>query len=224
MSWLSGLIQRNRGWAGNALKNVSPFLALTPLGIPAALAGGALGRAIQPGAKIGDIAKSGLSNAALGAGVQGGMGALRSAFSPSSSAAAASYGGAPGAAAGPIGGQVMGVGTLTGPAGSGLAQGGGGGPGLLSQLGGALGKVGGFAESHPHAIEMGLGALDTSKRDYLKAQTDALTQNTGMNAEQWALQKRRQDALAPLLAAFAGQLQTMQQHPYQIASNPYGGR
>lgn len=71
MSWLSETWNRNRGAIGNAVKNVSPLLAFTPLGPLGAGAAGALGRAIQPGANAGSILKSGLGNAAIGGGAAG---------------------------------------------------------------------------------------------------------------------------------------------------------
>lgn len=217
MSWVTRFLEHNRGFIGNAAKNISPFLALTPLGIPGALAAGALGRAIQPGANIGSIAKSGLSNAAIGAGMQGGLGALKSAFAPSSSAAGAVYGG--GATGSEIGGQVMGAGNAF----TAGAHGPEAGMSLADTVGGALKGVGKFAADHPKALEMGLGALDPTQRNYMRAQTDAITNNTQLSRDEAERRRRMQDAMAPLYAAFMGQFQNMQQHPVNIAANPYGG-
>lgn len=221
MSWVSQFINHNRGFIGNAAKNISPFLALTPLGIPGALAAGALGRAIQPGAKLGDIAKSGLSNAGIGAGMQGGMAALRSAFAPSSSAAGAVYGSGGAGGGSEIGGQVMGVGNgFTAGAHAVDAP---GGMSLADKVGGALKGVGKFASDHPKALEMGMTAFDPTQRNYMRAQTDAITTNTQMSRDEQERRRRQQEALAPVWAAFMGQLQNAQSHPYQVAPNPYGG-
>jgi len=76
MSWLSSFVDNNRNFAGNALKNVAPLLALTGLGsIPAGylLAGGAgaLGQGIKKGSNIGDILHAGVDAGSIGSGLQG---------------------------------------------------------------------------------------------------------------------------------------------------------
>jgi hypothetical protein len=226
VSWASQFWKHNRDFLGNAAKNISPFLALTPLGIPGALIAGGLGRGIQHGANLGNIVKSGVSNAALGAGMQGGMGALRSAFNPSSSAASASFGSgaAPVAQAGQAAANevpgYLGQAAING-ADAGASAAGGAGSSLLNRIGSALGTAGKFAEAHPHTLEMGLGALDTSGRDYRNAQTNALNANTSMQQQQYEDYKKRMAALQPLLAAFAGQLQNSISNPYPVAGNPY---
>ena len=219
MNWLSSAWSRNRDWLGNAAKNISPFLALTPLGLPAAFGAAALGRGVQHGATLGNVLKSGAGNAAIGAGLQGGAGLLRSAFNPSSSAAAASYGGGGGAAGGEIGGQVMGAGNAF-TAGSHAASAGGGG-GFGAQVGSALKGIGSFAAEHPKALEMGLGALDPSERNYRDAMTRNLNTRTDLDAQQMEEEKRRRQALGPLWQALAGQFQNYQNNPMSIASNPY---
>jgi hypothetical protein len=81
MSWLSSFVNNNRNFAGNALKNVAPLLALTGLGsIPAGylLAGGAgaLGQGIKKGSNIGDILHAGVDAGSMGSGLQTGAGML----------------------------------------------------------------------------------------------------------------------------------------------------
>ena len=81
MSWLSSFVDNNRNFAGNALKNVAPLLALTGLGsIPAGylLAGGAgaLGQGIKKGSNIGDILHAGVDAGSMGSGLQTGAGML----------------------------------------------------------------------------------------------------------------------------------------------------
>ena len=81
MSWLSSFVDNNRNFAGNALKNVAPLLALTGLGsIPAGylLAGGAgaLGQGIKKGSNIGDILHAGVDAGSIGSGLQTGAGML----------------------------------------------------------------------------------------------------------------------------------------------------
>jgi hypothetical protein len=75
---VAGVVDRNRNFVGNLVKNVAPALALIPgVGIPAAAAVGAAGRAIQKGANIGDIARQGASTAATAAAAQGALGAIK---------------------------------------------------------------------------------------------------------------------------------------------------
>ncbi len=94
---VGGAVSRNRGAIGNALLDASPFLSLVPgVGVLGSLGAGALGRAITPGSNIGDILKSGASNAALGAGLQGGAGLLKNALSSGASSAGGAAGGLPG--------------------------------------------------------------------------------------------------------------------------------
>lgn len=215
MSWLSSFVKHNRGFIGNAIKNVSPALAFTPLGILGAGAAGALGRAIQPGAKLGDIVKSGVSNAAIGGGARGGMAALRSAFAPSSSAAgtvAATGGVSPASVPGvtsAIPDSALGITTPTTAPAAG---------------GGALRTIGSFLKDNPNAVAgglEGLGRLGTmgSENAYRNAETDALRQNTSMNQYELEQKKRQAAALEPLLRALMGQMGT--NTPYTVAPNPY---
>ena len=81
MSWLSSFVNNNRNFAGNALKNVAPLLALTGLGsIPAGylLAGGAgaLGQGIKKGSNFADILHAGVDAGSMGSGLQTGAGML----------------------------------------------------------------------------------------------------------------------------------------------------
>lgn len=232
MSWLSSFVKHNRGFIGNAVKNLSPALAFTPLGILGAGAAGALGRAIQPGAKLGDIVKSGVSNAAIGGGVRGGVSALRSVFAPSSSAAGtlvASGEGAGGA------GSASAAGSAPSAFTSGVDTGSGGwmgdtslgrhavdaATGGSSGLGGFARSVGSFAKDNPNAIAggfQGLASLGSmgAENDYKRAQTNALNTNTAMSQAELDDRKRRAELMEPILRALMGNRNAM-----SVAPNPY---
>lgn len=225
MSWASQFIKHNRGFIGNAIKNISPALAFTPLGMLGAGAAGALGRAIQPGAKFGDIVKSGVSNAAIGGGARGGVDALRSAFAPSSSAAgslAATPAGSAGSAGSAVGNGTLvsnGNGGWVSGAGQTGASGADAGEGFMSKLGSGAQAVGRFAKDNPNAIAgglQGLGAIGSmgSENAMRRAQTNAINTNTAMTQQELDNQKKRQQALVPLLQALMGQ-------QYAPAKNPY---
>jgi hypothetical protein len=221
MAWYNSL-RDLRGDVGNIAKNVSPFLALTPLGIPGSLIAAGLGRAIQPGANLGSILKTAGTNAALGAGMQDGAGLLRSAFNPSSSAAAATYGSG-GGGAGAAGASApfsMGAPDITNAAASAAPAAGGGG-GLASQIGNGLKSVGEFAAKNPQTISAGLTGLDPSQRNYRVAQTNALNSQTDIAQQQYAAYKQRMQQLQPLLAALSGQMQGYMNNPLPVAKNPY---
>lgn len=177
---------------GNLAKNASPAAALVggPLGV--ALAGGLsaagdLGR----GKNIGQALRGGVQNAALGAGLQGGVGALKSAVHGAGAPAlpgVASTASVPGAA--PIsaapdlihaagaglpsstedflaqraaGGAASAIPSVASALPGAVAPASGGG--LLSGLAHAGGKALSFAEAHPNAASgalQGLGAITTS--------------------------------------------------------------
>lgn len=104
MSWLSKAlsgIHFDSHTLGNLAKNVSPLLAFTPLGLPGTAALAALGEAGRGHANLGDMARAGLSNAAIGGGVRGGVGLLRNAIG----------GDAAGAAGGSVGSSAEAAGT-----------------------------------------------------------------------------------------------------------------
>lgn len=84
MSWLSkalGGIRFDKHTLGNLVKNVSPAAALIggPVGLAAAGGLSALGD-LGRGKNIGEALKGGVKNAALGAGLNAGVGALRGAL------------------------------------------------------------------------------------------------------------------------------------------------
>lgn len=224
MSWASQFIKHNRDFAGNLLKNAAPAAFLIPgIGPGAAAAigglGSALGRGIQHGANLGNIAKQGISGASIAYGGAQGMGALKSAFAPSSSAAGA-VAGAPTTA--------VGNGTMVSNGnGAWLPAGGAGasdsaasaGSSLMSKLGSGAQAVGKFTKDYPNAIAaglQGLGAIGTmgTENAMRRAQTNSINQQTAMSQQEAELLKRRQAALQPLMQALMGQ-------QYQSARNPY---
>lgn len=110
MSWISQFVNHNRDWAGNALKNIAPAAFLIPgLGPLAAAgiagAGSALGRGIQHGANLGNIARQGATGAAISSAGSGAMGLLHGALG----------GGAAGATSGAATGGVQGVSGVASP-------------------------------------------------------------------------------------------------------------
>lgn len=153
----------------------------------------------------------------------GGGGEAAGAFAPSSSAVAPSM-------AGGIGGDVMGAGTLGGGSGaagsfvSGANP--GGGSSFLSGLGGAAKSAGSWLGAHPSAVSGGLqglgeiGQMDSTNA-LRRAQASQLGAETAQAQQEMEAKKRRDAALAPLWAAFAGQMAHQQANPYQIAANPY---
>lgn len=190
MSWLSGLIDRNRNAVGNLVKNVSPLLALTPLGMAGSFVGGALGRGMQKGANIGSMLKSGASNAAIG----GGANALKSAFIPSSAAGSApAYGvgmGTPTSGINPVDPNAW----LANGAVESTPQ-----AGLMSKVTDALGsgvhKAVGFAKDNPNAVGMGLqglGAISGAQAQNKQADREYALGNRRMALEEEAAAKKRQ--------------------------------
>lgn len=89
---------------GNLIKNVSPALAFTPLGLAGAGAAAALGGKLR-GESTGQAIRSGLSNAAIGGGVRLGAGVLKGAKLALDSGA--SFGDTLGAVKGELGQEAM---------------------------------------------------------------------------------------------------------------------
>lgn len=197
MSWVSDLWDRNRNSIGNAVKNISPALAFVPgLGIAGAFAGGALGRAAQKGTNLGDILKSGASNAAIGGGarslvngVQGiaNRGASSSAFTPSSTIEG--------------GGLPMTPPPITTPA-RGLSD--------------VARDVGGFAKDNATVLgQVGSGVLNARAGD----ETNALkTRQLDFEQQQYLDEQQRKKNLAALLGPLAQQIMSQQR---TVAPNPY---
>lgn len=101
---------------------------------------------------------------------------------------------------------------------------GGGGSGF--SLGSAVKGIGSFAQKNPQATGLalqGLGNLGTmgSENAYRRAQTHALDLNNQGSEYELEAKKRRDAALAPLMALMQGQLQQRMNTPYQVAKNPY---
>lgn len=226
MSWLSSFINHNRDFAGNALKNVSPLAFLIPGIGPAAAAGlgaagSALGRGIQHGSNFGNIVKQGAQGGAMAYGGAQGMNALKTAFAPSSSAAAT----IPGVAS-PIPGA---AGSMQGPGSAALNLMGHAPPppSMLDQIGGALGGAargaGSFIKANPTAVGAGLqglgqmGAMGSENR-LRNAQADQIGSQAQMTQAELQMMKQRQAALAPLLQALMGQ------QSQGSAPNPYAGQ
>lgn len=99
-------------------------------------------------------------------------------------------------------------------------------PSLVSRLGSGAASVGRFAQQNPLAAAMGLQGVGNiaqagSENAYRKAQTHAIDLSNQQSQYEQEAKKRRDAAIAPLLALFQGQVQQLQQHPYQIGANPY---
>lgn len=99
-------------------------------------------------------------------------------------------------------------------------------PSFLSRLGSGAASVGRFAQQNPTAAAMGLQGVGNiaqagSENAYRKAQTHAIDLSNQQSQYEQEAKKRRDAAIAPLLALFQGQVQQLQQHPYQIGANPY---
>lgn len=113
-----------------------------------------------------------------------------------------------------------------GPGASSAPSGGGGGSSFLSGVGSAAKGIGRFAQQNPQATGMalqGLGSIGTmgSENAQRRAQTRALElQNQGGEYDLEA-KRRRDAALAPLMALFQGQMQQRMSNPYQVPKNPY---
>jgi hypothetical protein len=218
-------------WLANRL---GIHLNLRPLAAPAgALIGGLLGGPVGAGIGAG-LFKTADNKAhgdswthALGQGALNGVGygvgtagldKLRSAFTPGSMAGAS--GTAPSA-------FTSGVDTGTGgwvadganAAARAVPQ---GGSSLLSAVGNGAKTAGSWLAAHPSAVSgtlQGVGQIGSmeSENAFRKAQADALKTNTAQSQYDLEIKKRRDAALAPLLAAFQGNLQ----RPYSVAANPY---
>lgn len=220
MSWLSSLWDRNRNSVGNLVKNVAPALSFVPgLGIPASFAAGAAGRAMQKGTNLGDILKSGASNAAIGGGARGLAGLAGFGGGGASAGHAANPVGrtlvqeaVPKSSNGVIafGGQTFTPPSFTPPPFVPSSAASTSSPGWLS-------KAAGFVKDNPDPI----GHAATAAANVYGGQ-----QQQGMQQQQFDFQKQqyedeqqRKRRMAELLAPLFQQIRA-QQRP--IAPNPYG--
>jgi len=219
VSILSQFVKHNRDFAGNALKNIAPLSFLIPGVGPLAAAGlgaagSALGRGIQHGGNLGNILKQGVEGGSMAYGGAQGLGAVKAAFAPSSSAVAAGGGGL-GSTAGSAAGSVASPGAFPAIDGSGISAAplsfasGTPQPGMLHD---ALSGVGHFIEHNPNTIGQGLQGI--GKIGSMGANNRLLNAQAGMSEAELQAFKNRQAALQPLYAALLGQ----QQH---VAPNPY---
>ena len=95
MSWLSTMFDNNRNFIGNGLKNIAPIAGILTGGLGGVALGGlgaALGQGLEKGSNIGDILKTGASNAAITGLGQGVYGGLKGAFAGSGAAGGAGGG------------------------------------------------------------------------------------------------------------------------------------
>lgn len=222
MSWVSSFLKHNRDFIGNAMKNIAPIAAFTPLGALGAGAIGALGRGIQHGANLGNIVKTGATDAAIGGGAHAGLNALRSAFVPGSSPAATAGGfvsGQAGSGGGYMSDAAVQAGRAGASAGAGMSS---GLSGLASSLGSGVRSVGQFAKDYPQLFAGGLTGLGqigsmNAENGLRHAQMDSINQQTHMSQYELQAQQQRAQALAPLLQALMGRMQQT-----NIAPNPYG--
>lgn len=212
-----------RGILGNLVKNVSPFLALTPVGALGAGVAAVAGEGIRnKKANFGDLAKAGITNATLGAGLDKGVGLLKG----------ASSGGAP-AVASPGGAIPAPTSSNVGPLGGGF-----GAPPLQPitkvpsvNLGsvpkpGFLSRAATFASDHPNAVGMslqGVGNLATAGTENRINEANArlLEQKLGESDYEFQQRRARDLALEPLRRALAQQLGTSIGTPKTVAPNPY---
>ncbi len=241
MSWLSDLGHKlghfadttwdhNRNFVGNAIKNVSPLLAFTPLGPLGSGAAAALGQGMEKGSNLGSILKSGVSNAAIGAGAHGLYGAARGAL------------GAAGDAGG--GGAIPGVqftpssalGTMQGPGSAALNLGNtaaSAAPSMSSQLmsglGGAARGAGSFLKDNASTIGSTGNALLNAREQ--GQQQDLKSQQFDFEKQQYADEQARRAQIAKLLGPLYQQIiqrqGNMAPNPYaqtpSPAPSPYGG-
>ncbi len=199
--WLSAAWDRNRDFAGNAIKNISPALSFVPgLGIPASFAAGAIGRGMQHGTNLGDILKSGVSNASIGGGARSLVNGAQSLASRGPSSAPFT----PSSAAIEGGGLPMKVPPITTP-----AQG-------LSDF--ARG-VGSFAKDNATVLgQVGSGVLNAREND----ESNALKRSQlDFEHQQYDDEQKRRKAIADLLGPLYQQISTQQR---TVAPNPYLSR
>lgn len=221
MSWLSDRL--------GVHLNLRP-LAAPAGGIIGGLLGGPAGAALGAGLfKAGDNLAHGdsvghsLGQGALNAGIAGigagGLQALRGAFGGGAGAADAVTGAfTPGSEVGAGLSQDAITGGVSG------AQ--GGGSSFLGNVAGGAKDVGSWIGSHPQAVGMGLqgvGQIAQSGSENALRREQARSLDLNNQSDQYAIdaKKKRDAALAPLLASFQGQAQQYANKPYQIAPNPY---
>jgi hypothetical protein len=222
MSWLSSFVEHNRDFAGNALKNISPLAFLIPGVGPLAAAGlagagSALGRGIQHGSNLKNIVGQGLQGAGEAYAGGQGMGALRSAFGGGQAAGSLTGAFTPSSTVGMGSGE---LGAGAGDAAYGAAAGNAGNNSILSAIGSGAKGVGHFIQQNPMAVSgalQGAGQIGQmgSENAMRKAQTTALDLNNQQSQYEQEAKKRRDAAMAPLLALFQGQLQNSLNNPYQ---------
>lgn len=86
-----GLVDRNRNFVGNALKNIAPIAGILTGGVGGVLLGGlgaAAGAGVRKGTNIGNIAKTGIDNALLTSSGQGLLSSVKGALGAASAGAA----------------------------------------------------------------------------------------------------------------------------------------
>lgn len=191
------------------------------------LLGGQAGAALGAGtAKFldnklhGDSWTHSLGQGALNAGIYGiggpALGHLKEAFGGAKAAGDVAGAFTPSSAAG-LGSGELGAGAADAAYGS--AAGGGG---FLS----GTKSAGSWLASHPQAVSgalQGAGQIGQmgSENAMRKAQTTSIDLNNQQSQYEMEAKKRRDAALAPLLAAFQGMIQSQMAHPSQVAKNPY---
>jgi hypothetical protein len=190
---------------GNLVKNVAPVagtLVGGPLGLAVAGGLGVAGEAGRGHTKFSQLAKAGLSNAALaGAGEAGaghfGFHGIGAGTPPIPSATTSVSQNLDGSYASPV----------TNAATSAVDE----GPGTLGKIGSGIGKVGGWVGDHDKtsaAVLGGLGNLGTagSQNRLLNAQADIASQTAQQNAYEQKRREAQDLALEPLRQALYGKL------------------
>lgn len=244
MSWLTDLGHKlghfadttwdhNRNFVGNAIKNVSPLLAFTPLGPLGSGAAAALGQGMEKGSNLGSILKSGVSNAAIGAGAHSLYGAARGAMAGAGSAGAGGAGGsnfAAGAAnAAPAPPVSIGGISMAAPQAATLpSMAAGGGSGLSSQLMSGLRGAGSFLKDNASTIGSTGNALLNAREQ--GQQMDLKSQQFDFEKQQYADEQKRRAQIAQMLGPLYRQMLARQgnmaPNPYAQAPqapSPYGG-
>lgn len=216
--WAAKTVDRNRNAIGDVIKYgsdiVAPFTG--PFAPLVAGAGNALGTGIHEGTNIGDIAKSGVTGAAIGA-AGGALGKAFGAGSGTGGSLAAQMGDASADAAG--NGIASGAGGVADAGASSAIQSAlntGAPKTLTERVGSAIGNVGSWAAKHPETVSAGLNALGNTGVNAAKSKQIALE-----NEQMQALMDR-QKSLDPLRAALAKALQQHMMGPSgPVAPNPY---
>lgn len=224
-SWLkraTKIPKTGRGIIGNLVKNLAPITALTPLGVLGAGVLGAAGEGIRnKNAKFGDVLRAGVTNAGIGAGAK----SLATKFGVLGQSA-------PKVATETIklSGDIPGVSVIGGPSGpvtpGATIEALGSNPpthGILNTVSRAGGKALKFADDHPMAASMALGAVGDlatadSQNRLRNAQAENLEQQAGETRYDFERRKRRAEQMAPMWSALGSGFQPSST---RIAPNPY---